>query len=143
MKSFFVRGVLEFAVITTAVIAATQFVKSGHPAVGLGILTVYAMFSLYRLGIEKINSQYESDLKEAQKSLLRGRLSSARAQQRRLETALVSAATEALWVSDVEIRGDKVAYVIDVPESGRIVVHLPNEDATKTKDAAPAASEEG
>ena len=134
MKSFFVRGVLEFAVITTAVIAATQFVKSGHPAVGLGILTVYAMFSLYRLGIEKINSQYESDLKEAQKSLLRGRLSSARAQQRRLE---------ALWVSDVEIRGDKVAYVIDVPESGRIVVHLPNEDATKTKDAAPAASEEG
>ena len=54
----------------------------------------------------------------------------------------MNAATEAFWVSDVEIRGDKVAYVIDVPEHGRIVVHLPNEDAaTKTDDASEASKE--
>lgn len=142
MKSFFVRGVLEFAVITTAVIAATQFVKSGHPAVGLGILAVYAMFSLYRLGIEKINSQYERSLKEAQMRQLEDDLSIKEAQVCRLEAALVDAAVEALWVSDVETRGDKVVYKIDAPGHGRIVIYLPADDATKTDDA-PAASDKG
>ena len=142
MKSFFVRGVLEFAVITTAVIAATQFVKSGHPAVGLGILTVYAMFSLYRLGIEKINAQRERGLKEAQVRRLEADLSVKEAQVHRLEAALVDAASEALWVSDIEIRDSKVVYKIDAPGRGRIVIYLPIEKDAKNEDA-PAASNKG
>lgn len=142
MKRFIIHLVLEFVAIAAAVIVAVQLVKSGYLAAGVSILAVFSMISLYRLGIEKVNAQRDRNIGEAQNSLLKDNLSIKEAQLRRLEAALVDASTEALWVSDVEIRGDKVAYVIDVPESGRIVVHLPNEDATKTKDA-PAASEEG
>lgn len=143
MKRFIIRISLEFVAIVAAVIAAAQLVKSGYLALGVSILSIYAMFNLYRLGIEKVNTQRDGNIKEAQNDLLKGRLASAKAQQRRLEAVLVDAATEALWVSDIEVRGDKVAYVIDVPEKGRIVVYLPaTEEDAKTEDA-PAASEEG
>lgn len=142
MKSFFVRGVLEFAIITAAVIAATQFVKLGHPAPGLGILAIYGMIGLYRLGVEKINAQYERNIKEARIRRLEADLSVKEAQTRRLEAVLVDAASEALWVSDIEIRDSKVVYKIDAPGRGRIVIYLPIEKDAKNEDA-PAASEEG
>ena len=143
MKSFFVRGVLEFAIITAAVIAATQFVKSGHPAPGLGILAIYGMIGLYRLGVEKINAQYERNIKEARIRRLEADLSVKEAQTRRLEAVLVDAATKASWVSDVKIRDNKAVYKIDAPGRGRIVIYLPaTEEDAKTNDA-PVASNKG
>lgn len=142
MKRFVTRIAIEFVAIVAVTIAATQLVKSGYLALGVSILSIYGMIGLYRLGIEKINAQYERGIREARMRRLEEGLSIREAQMRHLEAALVDAASEALWVSDVEIRGDKVAYVIDVPESGRIVVHLPNEDAaTKTDDASEASKE--
>ena len=128
MKRFIARIALEFAAILAAAIVAAQLVKSGHPAVGLGILAIYGMIGLYRLGIEKINAQHERGLKEAQVC--------------RLEAALVDAASEALWVSDIEIRDSKVVYKIDAPGRGRIVIYLPIEKDAKNEDA-PAASNKG
>jgi len=142
MKSFFVRGVLEFAIITAAVIAATQFVKSGHPAPGLGILAIYGMFNLWRLGVSKINAQYNRNINEGRQRRLEEDLSIKAAQVHQLEAVLADAAAEALWVSDVETRDNKVVYKIDAPGHGRIVIYLPIEKDTKTDDA-PAAPDKG
>ncbi len=142
MKRFIARIALEFAAILAAAIVAAQLVKSGHPAVGLGILAIYGMTGLYRLGIEKINAQHERGLKEAQVRRLEADLSVKEAQVRRLEAALVDAASEALWVSDIEIRDSKVVYKIDAPGRGRIVIYLPIEKDAKNEDA-PAASNKG
>ena len=120
MKRFIARIALEFAAILAAAIVAAQLVKSGYLALGVSILSIYAMFSLYRLGIEKINAQRERGLK----------------------AALVDAASEALWVSDIEIRDSKVVYKIDAPGRGRIVIYLPIEKDAKNEDA-PAASNKG
>ena len=129
MKRFVVRVALEFVAIATAAIVAAQLVKSGHPAVGLGILAIYGMIGLYRLGVEKINAQYERNIKEAR--------------IRRLEAVLVDAATKASWVSDVKIRDNKAVYKIDAPGRGRIVIYLPaTEEDAKTNDA-PVASNKG
>ena len=142
MKRFIARIALEFAAILAAAIVAAQLVKSGYLALGVSILSIYAMFSLYRLGIEKINAQRERGLKEAQVRRLEADLSVKEAQVRGLEAALVDAASEALWVSDIEIRDSKVVYKIDAPGRGRIVIYLPIEKDAKTEDA-PAAPEEG
>ena len=69
-------------------------------------------------------------------------LSVKEAQVHRLEAALVDAASEALWVSDIEIRDSKVVYKIDAPGRGRIVIYLPIEKDAKNEDA-PAASNKG
>lgn len=138
MKRFVTRVVLEFAAIVAVTITASLLVKTGHPVLGLWELSIYAMFNLYRLGIEKINAQRDRNIREAQVHRLEDSLSIKEAQVHRLEAALVGAATEALWVSDVELRNGFAVYKIDVPEKGRIIVHLPVE----TEDA-PAASEEG
>ena len=100
------------------------------------------MIGLYRLGVEKINAQYERNIKEARIRRLEADLSVKEAQTRRLEAVLVDAASEALWVSDIEIRDSKVVYKIDAPGRGRIVIYLPIEKDAKNEDA-PAASEEG
>ena len=142
MKSFFVRGALELAVITTAVIAAIQFVKNGHSAFGLSVLSIYATSNLYRIGVEKINAQRDGNIKEAQIRRLEADLSVKEAQTRRLEAVLVDAATKALWVSDVKIRDNKAVYKIDAPGRGRIVIYLPLEKDAKNEDA-PAASDKG
>ena len=142
MKRFIARIALEFAAILAAAIVAAQLVKSGYLALGVSILSIYAMFSLYRLGIEKINAQRERGLKEAQVRRLEADLSVKEAQVHRLETALVDAASEALWVSDIEIRDSKVVYKIDAPGRGRIVIYLPIEKDAKNEDA-PAASNKG
>ena len=105
---------------------------------GLWLLAAYSVFNLYRLGISKINIRYRENINEGRQHRLEGDLSIKTAQVHRLEAALVDAATEALWVSDVELRNGFAVYKIDVPEKGRIIVHLPVE----TEDA-PAASEEG
>lgn len=141
MKRFIARVVLEFAIVTAAVIAAAQFVKSEHPAVGLGILAIYGMIGLYRLGIEKINAQRDRNIKEAQVRRLEADLSVKEAQIRCLEPALIDAASEALWVSDIAVRDKKVVYKIDIPGRGHFVIYLPVDDV-KTEDA-PAAPQEG
>jgi hypothetical protein len=143
MKRFVVRVALEFVAIATAAIVAAQLVKSGHPAVGLGILAIYGMIGLYRLGVEKINAQYERNIKEARIRRLEADLSVKEAQTRRLEAVLVDAATKASWVSDVKIRDNKAVYKIDAPGRGRIVIYLPaTEEDAKTNDA-PVASNKG
>lgn len=141
MKRFVTRVVLEFVAIAAVTITAIQFVKNGHSAFGLSILSIYAMFNLYRLGIEKVNTQRDGNIKEAQVRQLEDSLSIKEAQMRHLEAALVDAASETLWVSDVETRDDKVIYKIDAPGHGRIVIYLPA-DATKTEDV-PETSKEG
>ena len=128
MKRFIARIALEFAAILAAAIVAAQLVKSGHPVLGLWILSIYGLCNLWRLSIEKINAQHERSVKEAQ--------------VHRLEAALVDAASEALWVSDIEIRDSKVVYKIDAPGRGRIVIYLPIEKDAKNEDA-PAASNKG
>lgn len=135
MKRFATRITIEFVVIATAVIAAIQFVKNGHSAFGLSVLSIYAMFNLYRIGVEKINTQHKRSLKEAQIRQLEDDLFIKEAQMRRLEAALVDASIESLWVSDVNIRDNKAVYKIDVPRRGHFVIYLPVDDATKTEDA--------
>ena len=115
MKRFIARLSIEFIVIATTTIVATQLVKSGYLALGVSILSIYAMLSLYRIGVEKINAQRDRNIKEAQINQLEAELSVKEAQMRRLEAALVDAASEALWVSDIEIRDSKVVYKIDAP----------------------------
>lgn len=133
MKRFTIRLVLEFVAIAAAAIAAALLVKSGHPVLGLWGLSIYGLYNLWRLGIEKINAQYERDLREAR--------------MRRLEEAFTAAAAEALWVSAVVETASLTTYVIDAPGHGRFLVDFPTttkdtDDATKTDDA-PAASKEG
>lgn len=133
MKRFIIRLVLEFVVIAATAIVSTQLVKHGHPVLGLWMLSLYGVFNLYRLGIEKINAQYNNSVKTAR--------------MRRLEEAFTAAAAEALWVSTVVETASLTTYVIDVPGHGRFLVNFPTttkdtDDATKTKDA-PEASKEG
>ena len=142
MKRLIARISIEIIVILTAAIAAARLVKTGHPVLGLWLLAIYGMIGLYRLGVEKINAQYEGNIKEARIRRLEADLSVKEAQTRRLEAVLVDAASEALWVSDIEIRDSKVVYKIDAPGRGRIVIYLPIEKDAKNEDA-PAASEEG
>lgn len=143
MKRFIARLSIEFIAIVAVTIAATQLVKSGYLAVGLGILAIYGMIGLYRLGVEKINAQYERNIKEARIRRLEADLSVKEAQTRRLEAVLVDAATKASWVSDVKIRDNKAVYKIDAPGRGRIVIYLPaTEEDAKTNDA-PVASNKG
>ena len=138
MKRYFV----EYGILLVISVMARLMAGAGHPPPPMFVLAVYAAVLIWLSQERQAKMEADIQLKEAQKSLLRGRLANTKARVRRIETAFVSAATEAFWVSDVEIRGDKVAYVIDVPEHGRIVVHLPNEDAaTKTDDASEASKE--
>ena len=142
MKRFVTRVAFEFVAIAAAAIVATQLVKSGHPVLGLWTLSLYGVFNLWRLGIERINAQRDRNIREAQVRQLEDSLSIKEAQVHRLEAALVDAAVEACWVSDVENRDDKVVYKIDAPGRGRIVIYLPIEKDDETEDA-PAASNKG
>lgn len=141
MKRFVTRVVLEFVAIAAVTITAIQFVKNGHSAFGLSVLSIYAMFNLYRLGMSKIDAEYRENINKGRQRRLEEDLSIKTAQVHRLEAALVDASVEALWVSDIEVRGDKVVYKIDAPGHGRIVIYLPV-DATKTEDV-PETSKEG
>ena len=135
MKRFVIRLVLEFIVIATTTIVATQLVKSGYLALGVSILSVYAMFNLCRLAISKIYTQYRDDINKTQQELLKGCLDTVTAQMRRLELALVEASVETLWVSKVTEDG---VYVIETPDHGCFVII--GEEET---DDAPEAVEEG
>lgn len=133
MKRFVVRVALEFVAIATAAIVAAQLVKSGHPILGLWTLSLYGVFNLWRLGISKIDAEYNNSVKAAR--------------MRRLEEAFTAAAIKARWVSAVVETERLVTYIIDVPGHGRFLVDFPTttkdtDDATKNDDA-PAASEEG
>lgn len=133
MKRFIIRLVLEFVVIAATAIVSAQLVKHGHPVLGLWMLSLYGVFNLWRLGIERINTEYTKNVKEAR--------------MRRLEAAFAAAAVETLWVSDVVESEGLTTYVIDAPGHGRFLVNFPTttkdtDDATKTEDA-PAAPQEG
>lgn len=117
MKRFFV----ENTILIAAGLVAAMITKAGHPALALFLLAAYAAVLIYL-------SEDRQD-REATR-------------ERRLGEALVLAATEALWVEEVVETTSVISYVIDVPERGRIVVHLPADDATKTEDASET-SEEG
>ena len=134
MKRFVTRVAFEFVAIAAAAIVATQLVKSGHPVLGLWTLSLYGVFNLWRLGIERINAEYTKNVKEAR--------------MRRLEAAFAAAAVETLWVSDVVESEGLMTYVIDAPGHGRFLVNFPTttkdtEDATKNDKDAPAAPNKG
>ena len=135
MKRFIARLSLEFVAILAVAIAAALLVKSGYLALGVSILSVYAMFNLCRLAISKIDTQYRDDINKTQQELLKGRLDTVTAQMRRLELALVEASVETLWVSKVTEDG---VYVIETPDHGCFVII--GEEET---DDAPEAVEEG
>lgn len=143
MKRLIARISIEIIVILTAAITAARLVKTGHPVLGLWLLAAYSVFNLYRLGISKINIRYRENINEGRQHRLEGDLSIKTEQVHRLEAALVGAATEALWVSDVAVRDNKVVYKIDVPEQGRFVVKIPVADDATKNDDVPATSEEG
>lgn len=133
MKHFVTRVALEFVTIVAASIAATLLVKNEHPVMGLWILSAYGMFNLWRLGISKIDAEYNDSVKAAR--------------MRRLEEAFTAAAIKARWVSAVVETASLTTYVIDAPGHGRFLVNFSTttkdtDDATKTKDA-PEASKEG
>ncbi len=140
MKRFIARLSLEFVAILAVAIAAALLVKSGYLALGVSILSVYAMFNLCRLAISKIDIQYRDDIDKTQQELLKGRLDTVTAQMRRLELALVEASAETLWISKVTEDG---VYIVETPDHGCFVIIGEEEtDNAKTEDA-PAAPEEG
>ncbi len=131
MKRFFV----ENTILIAAGLVAAMITKAGHPALALFLLAAYAAVLIYL-------SEDRQDREATRLRRLEERLSDEVARERRLGEALVLAATEALWVEEVVETTSVISYVIDVPERGRIVVHLPADDATKTEDASET-SEEG
>ena len=144
MKRFVIRLVLEFIVIVTTTIVATQLVKSGYLALGVSILSVYAMFNLCRLAISKIDTQYRDDINKTQQELLKGRLDTVTAQMRRLELALVEASVETLWVSNIiednEDDKEEAVYVIETPSHGCFVITAPS---SRERNTAETVVEEG
>lgn len=140
MKSFFVH-IVEFLALMVAGITAIQFVKNGYSAFGLGVLVIYGGIMLMRLWLLRVDLSYSQNINKTQKELLEGRLTTVTAQMRRLELALVEAASEALWVSSVT-EDDETVYVIETPNHGCFVIMTPADDATKTEDASET-SEEG
>ena len=120
MKRFIIRLVLEFVVIAATAIVSAQLVKHGHPVLGLWMLSLYGVFNLWRLGIERINTEYTKNVKEAR--------------MRRLEAAFAAAAVETLWVSDVVESEGLTTYVIDAPGHGRFLVDFPTKKNTTTTD---------
>ena len=139
MKRYFV----EYGILLVISVMARLMAGAGHPVLGLWLLAAYSVFNLYRLGISKINIRYRENINEGRQHRLEGDLSIKTEQVHRLEAALVGAATEALWVSDVAVRDNKVVYKIDVPEQGRFVVKIPVADDATKNDDVPATSEEG
>jgi len=136
MKHFVIRLVLEFIVIATTTIVATQLVKNGYSAFGLGALVIYAGIMLMRLWFSRVDLSFSQDINK----VLEERLDNTKAQMRRLELALVEASVETLWVSKVTEDG---VYIVETPDHGCFVIIGEEEtDDAKTEDA-PAAPEEG
>ena len=136
LKRFAVESIVLLAVALTARFIA----EAGHPALAMFILAADAAVLIYL-------SQEERFKREEYEVALRRRLDDAEALRRRLSEALVGAACEALWVSHIIESADAVSYVIETPESGRLVINLPVEENDKTEDAetdaTPATSEKG
>ncbi len=129
------RFVTESVILLAITLVARFVAEAGHPALALFLLAAYAAVLIYL-------SEDRQDREATRLRRLEERLADALARECRLGEALVLAATEALWVEEVVETTSVISYVIDVPEKGRIVVHLPADDATKTDDA-PEAVEEG
>lgn len=127
MKDSFVK----YGILLVMSMAAVFIAKAGHPAFAMWILAVYSAILICL-------SEFRQTNETARQRRLEERLSDEVARTRCLGEALVAAATETLWVEDVIETPSISSYVIDVPEHGRIIVHLPVET-----DDAPAAPEEG
>lgn len=127
MKKFLVHLLIEIAALLGSVIVAGLLVKSDHPTLGLTTLSTYGVVMFWRFGIEKINTEYMTNM--------------AAARQRRLETALAAAATEALWISDVVQTSNLTTYIIDVPGHGRFLVDFPTKKNTTTTDSIAQVSD--
>lgn len=129
------RFVTESVILLTIALVARFVAEARHPAPALFLLAAYAAVLIYL-------SEDRQDREATRLRRLEERLADASARECRLGEALVLAATEVLWVEEVVETTSVISYVIDVPERGRIVVHLPADDATKTEDASET-SEEG
>lgn len=126
------RFVTESVILLAIALVARFVAEARHPALALFLLAAYAAVLIY----------LSEDRQATRLRRLEERLADASARECRLGEALILAATEALWVEEVVETTSVISYVIDVPERGRIVVHLPADDATKTEDASET-SEEG
>lgn len=131
MKNSFVK----YGILLVMSMAAVFIAKAGHPAFAMWILAMYAAVLICL-------SEYRQDKEAAQTRRLEERLADEVARECHLGEALVLAATEAMWVETVVETSYISSYIISVPSRGRIVVHLPNEDAsTKNDEDAAGASE--
>ena len=140
MKHFFVQLTIEYTVLLSAAVMAALLVRGEPPALGLTVIALYGAVNLVRLMLDKIDAEYTEETKVAQLRNLKERLRLQKARKRQLELALLDAATETLWVSDVTRDG---VYTIETPNRGCFVIIGEEEtDDAKTKDA-PEASEEG
>ena len=140
MKHFFVQLTIEYTVLLSAAVMAALLVRGEHPALGLTVIALYGAVNLVRLMLDKIDAEYTEETKVTQLRNLKERLRLQKARKRQLELALLDAATETLWVSNVTRDG---VYTIETPNRGCFVIIGEEEtDDTKTTDA-PEASEEG
>lgn len=137
MKHFFVQLTIEYTVLLSAAVMAALLVRGEHPALGLTVIALYGAVNLVRLILDKIDAEYTEETKVAQLRNLKERLRLEKARKRQLELALLDAATETLWVSDVTRDG---VYTIETPNHGCFVII--GEEETDT-DTAPAMHEEG
>ncbi len=135
MKRFFIQLTIEYAVLLSAAVMAALLVRGGQPALGLTVIALYGAVNLVRLMLDKIDAEYTEETKVAQLRNLKERLRLQKARKRQLELALLDAATETLWVSDVTRDG---VYTIKTPNRGCFVII--GEEET---DDAPEAVEEG
>lgn len=129
------RFVTESVILLVIALVSRFVAEAGHPALALFLLAAYAAVLIYL-------SEDRQDREATRLRRLEERLVDEVARERRLGEMLVSAATEALWVNEVIETSHISSYVIDVPDQGRIVVHLPNETDTAAEDASET-SEEG
>ena len=135
MKRFFIQLTIEYAVLLSAAVMAALLVRGGQPALGLTVIALYGAVNLVRLMLDKIDAEYTEETKIAQLRNLKERLRRQKARKRQLELALLDAATETLWVSNVTRDG---VYTIETPNRGYFVII--GEEET---DDAPEAVEEG
>ena len=131
------RFVTESVILLVIALVSRFVAEAGHPVLALFLLAAYAAVLIYL-------SEDRQDREATRLRRLEERLVDEVARERRLGEALVLAAAEALWVEEVVETTSVISYVIDVPEKGRIVVHLPNEDAsTKNDEDAPRSVRKG
>ena len=140
MKRFFIQLTIEYTVLLNVAVMAALLVRGGHPALGLTVIALYGAITLVRFMLDKIDAEYTEETKVAQLRNLKERLQLEKARERRLELALLEAAAETLWISDVTRDG---VYTIETPNHGCFVITAsPSGEDTEDADT-PEASKKG